>query len=163
MVGRAVITPNNASITKAYDGFRFTVPKSKVYKPIYEDRDIREILQNRRDGFEMISGNMVGKVSDSDISTLVKILQSKYNFAINISKSMFETLVEADEIEKETKSKKDSFTDEAERDLQHDKEEYGHRMAQKAASQAAPKPSAKANALKLKLRLLKLKLELMNI
>ena len=163
MVGRSVITPNNASITKAYDGFRFTVPKSKAYKPIYEDKDIREILQNRRDGFEMISGNMVGKVNDNDIDTLVKILQSKYNFAINISKSMFETLVEADEIEKDTKSKKDNFTYEAEQDLLHDKEEYGHRMAQKAASQAAPKASAKTNALTLKLRLLKLKLELMNI
>ena len=76
---------------------------------------------------------------------------------------MFETLVEADEIEKDTKSKKDNFTYEAEQDLLHDKEEYGHRMAQKAASQAAPKASAKTNALTLKLRLLKLKLELMNI
>ncbi|MFA6925074.1 MAG: strawberry notch family protein [Bacteroidales bacterium] len=161
--GKSVVTPNNAIISRTYSGYRFSVPKSKVYKPIYEDKDIRDLLENKRDGFEMISGNMVGKLEVKGIEKLVKILQDKYNFSLSISQSLFETLVESEEIEKETKSKKDNLTEIAEKDLQKDKEVFEKRIGQKAIPQETQQSSTKANALKLKLKLQKIKLELLEI
>ena len=160
--GNSVSTPNKATIMRTYNSYRFIMPKTKVFKPIYEDKDIRELIDNKRDGFEMISGNMSATLEVANIEMLIKILQSRYDFAINISRSLFETLVESNEIEKETKYKKDDKTEEAERDLQHDRDEFGSRLAQKTTPQTTPTPNNKVNMLKLKLKLQKLKLELMD-
>ena len=160
---KSVITPNNAMISRTHYGYRFAVPHGKMNKPIYEDKDIRALLINQRDGFEMFSGNMVAKLEADNIEKLVTILQDKFNFAVNISQSVFETIVDTDSSHNDTLHHKDKLTQEAEDDLIHDKELFKERMAIKSSNTVIPNKNTNIDMLKMKIRLMKIKLELLNI
>ena len=156
-INRSVYTTNNASLYRTDYGYRFSVPKTKVYKSIFEDKDIRKLIENQRDGFEMISGNMVAKLDVRNIESLIHILQDKFNLAVSVSQNIFENYIASNDVP-ESNGQKDHLTAEAERDLQIDKDAFKERMAQK------PEPSKpKMNKLEFELKLLKLKLELMKI
>jgi len=84
-------------ITKAFYQYIFSIPKSKNYKAIYTDPEVIDLTQNKRDGFDMVSGFMRAYVDDNKMGELVDVLQNKYNLNVVVSKTIYNQLVEKQE------------------------------------------------------------------
>jgi len=156
--GNSVVTTNDIAIYRNSKGFKIISPKRSALKTFYTDRDIISLLFNKRDGFEMISGQMVAFVEKDNIGSLVEIMQQRYSMSITISESLFEVLHQGGPVKT---SHKDPLTARAEQRFRYDKENFEKRK---------PPATPNANDKEKRLRIAKVKaqaklkiLELLNI
>ena len=156
--GNMFSTVNSISFIKTWWGYKITMPRSKPYKPIFTDKDITSLLQNSRDGFEMVSNQMLGKMDNENIVKLVQILQEKYSVSILVERTVAELYLTPS-----ANKKKDTLTQRAELDFEQDKKNFNHPQFQKPKSEDKDLmlrvriARAKAKALKLKLKLYRYK------
>ena len=127
--GDNLSTANNISIYKNWYGYKIVMPKSKAYKPMFTDPDIMQLLENKRDGFEMVSNQMVGKINVENIDSLVKIFQDKFSLSMEVDKSQADELVKVIS----NKFEKDIATKRAEKDFEIDKKHFEARKSPQAA------------------------------
>ncbi len=107
-------------ITRGWNSFLFTVPKSKNYKSIYTDPDVIFLTTDQRDGFNMQSGYMKAYIPEENIGTLVDILQAKYNLNVLVSKVFYDQYVD----KTESQNEKPELIAKAEQLYEQDKKEY---------------------------------------
>ncbi len=160
--GNSVRTQGGISIIRTYNGYNLVVPKSKAFQNIYKDQDLIALLINTRDGFEMISGNMVGKLEADNIEKVVNILQDKYSQSLEISSNMYESLV----IKDSAAPGNDDLTKQAEKEYADDKIKFDERRHVKkilAENDKTKTSSPDKNKAKMKLKLMRMELELMNV
>lgn len=124
--GVSVSTENKMTLIRSSEEF-FTLimPKSKSHIPIYTDLDLIKLLENTRDGFEMISGNMRAKVSLSKIPKLIKLLGERYSVSIKVPRNYYDAYL--DKGVKKTSSE-DTLTKEAMQLFEKDKVVFKERL-----------------------------------
>ncbi len=93
--GRSVYDKDKKiGISKGWNAYLFTMPKSKNFKRIYTDPDVIYLTEDKRDGFNMQSGMMKAYVSDENMPKLIDVLQGKYNLNILVSNTVYDQFVE---------------------------------------------------------------------
>ena len=151
--GATMSTENRITIARHHDDtFKIIMPKTKTHIPIYTDKEIVKLLENNRDGFEMVSGNMKASVSESKMPKLINLLGEKYSLSVKIPRHYFEEY-----LDKGTKndSSADSLTQEAMKMFEQDKKAFPQRLA-KQKQKAQKEKSASTDKSK-QMKLIKLR------
>jgi hypothetical protein len=125
--GATISTENKITIARHYDDtFKIIMPKSKTHIPIYTDTDVVKLLENSRDGFEMVSGNMKASVSESKMSKLINLLGERFSLSVKVPRTYFEEYLENGSKRNDTT---DSLTKEAMEMFEQDKKQFSQRLA----------------------------------
>ena len=134
--GATISTENKITIARHYDDtFKIIMPKSKTHIPIYTDTDVVRLLENSRDGFEMVSGNMKASVSESKMPKLINLFGERFSLSMKVPRTYFEEYLEKGSKRNDTA---DSLTKEAMEMFEQDKRQFPHRLAnQKKATTKA--------------------------
>ncbi len=136
--GSTISTENNITIARHYDDtFKIIMPKTKSHIPIYTDKDVVKLLENTRDGFEMVSGNMKASVSEAKMPKLLNLLGERFSLSVKVPRNYFEEYLEKGSKQSDTT---DSLTKEAMQMFDQDKKQFSQRLAK----QRQTKPQGKA-------------------
>jgi protein strawberry notch len=125
--GATIATENRITIAKHYDDtFKIIMPKSKTHIRIYTDKDVIRLLENSRDGFEMVSGNMKASVSESKMPKLIQLLGDRFSLSVKIPRNYYNEY-----LDKKVKpnNSTDSLTQEAMKMFEQDKKEFPKKLA----------------------------------
>jgi hypothetical protein len=120
--GASINTENKISIVRHYDdSFKIIMPKTKTHIPIFTDKEVIKLLENSRDGFEMVSGNMKATVSETKMPKLIKLFGERFSLSVKIPRHYF-----TEYLEKGSKSTNstDSLTQEAMKLFESDKKVF---------------------------------------
>ncbi len=124
--GATISTENKITIARHYDDtFKIIMPKSKTHIPIYTDTDVVKLLENSRDGFEMVSGNMKASVSESKMTKLINLLGERFSLSVKVPRTYFEEYLENGSKRNDTT---DRLTKEAMEMFEQDKKQFSQRL-----------------------------------
>jgi hypothetical protein len=130
--GASINTENRISIVRHYDDtFKVIMPKSKTHIPIYTDKDVVKLLENKRDGFEMVSGNMKASVTPDNMPNLIKLLGEKFSLSIKIPRTYYNEFLDK---KVQPNNSTDSLTQEAMKLFEQDKKKFPQRLAMQKQS-----------------------------
>ncbi len=151
--GATISTENKISIARHYDDtFRIIMPKTKSHVPIYTDKEVVKLLENSRDGFEMVSGNMKASVSEKKMPKLLNLLGERFSLSVKVPRNYFEEYLEKGS---KRNDNADSLTKEAMEMFEQDKKQFPQKLARQK------KATTKGKTIKLdsskKLKLVKLR------
>ncbi|TRX70703.1 strawberry notch-like NTP hydrolase domain-containing protein [Carboxylicivirga sp. M1479] len=134
--GATISTENKISIVRHYDDtFKVIMPKTKSHIPIYTDKEVVKLLENSRDGFEMVSGNMKASVSEKKMPKLLNLLGERFSLSVKVPRNYFEEYLEKGS---KPNDNADSLTKEAMEMFEQDKKQFPQRLAkQKKATTKA--------------------------
>jgi hypothetical protein len=125
--GATMSTENKMTFAKHNydDTFMVFIPKAKTHKPIFTDKEVIRLLENSRDGFEMVSGTMRGTVSVEKMPKLLKLLGERFSVSMKVPKHYFDEYL--DSKSKNTNSS-DALTQKAIKMLEDDKVSFEKRL-----------------------------------
>ncbi len=151
--GATITTENKISIIRHYDNsFKIIMPKSKTHIPIYTDKDMVKLLENNRDGFEMVSGNMKASVSESNMPKLIKLLGERYSISVKVPRNYFDEYLEKSSTHSDST---DALTKQAMELFEQDKKQFAQKLEkQKQNTQKTKNISSKPDK---RLQLVKLR------
>ncbi len=151
--GATLATENRITIARHFDGtFRIIMPKSKSHIPIYTDKEVIKLLENHRDGFEMVSGNMRASVSENKMPKLINLFGERFSISIKVPRNYFEEYLKKGSKRVNTA---DSLTKEAMEMFEQDKKQFSQKLA-KQKQAISKRKSIKTDQGK-KLKLVKLR------
>ena len=119
--GNSIVTTNDIAIYCHHDAFKIISPKRGALKEFYTDQDIISLLYNKRDGFEMVSGQMVANMEKHNIGQLIEIMDDKFKMSVKVSESLFDVLMDGQTIKPATR---DNLTERAKARLKEDKQNF---------------------------------------
>ncbi|MCK5906531.1 MAG: hypothetical protein KAG37_03020, partial [Flavobacteriales bacterium] len=117
--GATMSTENKMTFAKYRheDKFMIIMPKAKTHQSIYTDKDVIKLLENSRDGFEMISGNMKAIISAEKMPKLLKLLGERFSVSMKVPKHYFDEHLNS---KSKNTSSSDALTDDAIKMLEDD-------------------------------------------
>jgi len=142
--GATMSTENKMTFAKHHyeDKFMVIMPKAKTHQPIFTDKDVIKLLENSRDGFEMISGTMKANVSTEKMPKFLKLLGERFSVSMKVPKHYFDEYLESKS--KNTNSS-DGLTDKAIKMLEDDTVSFEKRL-KKQKEKISKKKSSKLKA-----------------
>jgi len=145
----SITTENKITITRHFDDtFKIIMPKTKSHIPIYTDKEVLKLLQNTRDGFEMISGNMRASVSTEKMPKLIKLLGERFSLSVKVPRHYFEEFLKSGSKRSDSI---DSLTKEAMQMFEMDKKAFPQKLAKQKQSATKGKKVKLDTGKKLKL------------
>lgn len=126
--GNSIITTNDIALYSRGDSFKIISPKRGALKEFYTDQDIVALLFNKRDGFEMVSGQMVAYIEAANMPKLISIMDDRYKMSVKVSDSLYDVLLDGKEIE--NTFKQDVLTEKAKKKYEEDKRNFEGRKTE---------------------------------
>ncbi len=152
--GATITTENKISIIRHYDNsFKIIMPKSKTHIPIYTDKDVVKLLENNRDGFEMVSGNMKASVSESNMPKLIKLFGERFSISVKVPRNYFDEYLEKGSKHSDST---DTLTKQAMELFEQDKKQFAQKLEKQNTVEMHRNASAPNNPDK-RLQLVKLR------
>ncbi|MGQ1786363.1 strawberry notch C-terminal domain-containing protein [Saccharicrinis sp. GN24d3] len=148
--GASVQSENGIGFFRRADGYKVIIPKKTHFQSIFKDEELYSQVDGNV-GFTLVSGNMVGEVSDSNAVKFLTILSEKHRISVKVGRNIFDQFIEPNR--ENSVDELDELTVKAKKQLQKDRKEF----EQKLRMQNSKKPKKNDSARKIKLLKLRAK------